>query len=85
MANVTDIPHDIIFDILPEDQALKLCRALQGCRVYIPKGMVEIREVHQDYATMIKQGFDHAKAIERVMVLNEMSEEKVRRLLKKVV
>jgi len=38
MANVTDIPHDIIFDILPEDQALKLCRALQGCRVYIPKG-----------------------------------------------
>jgi len=75
------IDHQVFYTMLPEEMADKLCRALKGCSVTVPRWAVEHKDILDDYRHMRNIGVPRAEAIKKLAVMYDRSPRTVRRVI----
>lgn len=74
-----DVTPECFVDIVGEENAIKIMRALKGCRIYIPKCRTIHDEIKQDYKSLTS---DHRKKIKILSEAYEISEQQIRKILR---
>lgn len=67
------IGYEVLYTILDEESAARVCRALKGCTVSFPASKIERRDIVDDYRHMRRNGLAKWAAVERLSTMYERS------------
>ncbi len=76
------ISYEVLYTLLDEATAQKVCRALKGFTVRFPTKKIEHKDIIGDYAHMRKGGLGAWQAVERLAVMYEKSPTQIWRIVR---
>lgn len=76
------VNHEVLYTLLPEEEAKTVMRALKGCTLVIPRWKIEHMDIIDDYEAMARQNTPRSEIVKRLAVMHDRSKYTIREVLR---